>query len=150
MKCKCCSKEFEPKKEFHYISRDVAKTGLAALSGGDETKLFDTFDCPNCGCQNVFGERKRTAFVESALKAYDGENIAVEIKDCKPLPSCFGRHDECWEDCELSGSCMNETRTQATEETTCDKCDGRNAGECDCTLEHESKEVCSNESEAKF
>lgn len=82
MKCKCCSKEFEPKKKIHYISRDVTRTGLAALRGGDEATLFDTFDCPNCGCQNVFGERKRTAFEEGILKAYDTENIVAEIKNC--------------------------------------------------------------------
>lgn len=150
MKCKCCNKEFEPKRELHYISRDVAKTGLAALGGEDEVKLFDAFDCPNCGCQNIFGERRRAVFEEGTLEVDDTENVVVEIKNCKPLPSCFGRHDECWEDCELSGSCMNETRVQATKETTCSECNGRNAGECDCTLERESEEACSNESEAKF
>lgn len=87
MKCKCCNKEFEPKKELHYISRDVTKTGLAALSSGSECKYYDTFDCPECGCQNVFGERKRTVFEESNLKAYD-DVVGLDLgntEECKEV-----------------------------------------------------------------
>lgn len=86
IKCKCCNKEFEPKKELHYISRDVAKTGLVALGGGDECKYYDTFDCPECGCQNILGERKRTVFEESILKACD--DVVVDLsntKECKEV-----------------------------------------------------------------
>lgn len=35
-----------------------------------EAKIYDTFDCPQCGCQNVMGERKRSLYM--------GENIKEE------------------------------------------------------------------------
>ena len=61
-KCKICGKDFELNKEGHYIARDTEKqTGAfaALVSHDDESKLYDTFDCPFCGCQNVIQERKR-------------------------------------------------------------------------------------------
>ena len=60
MKCNVCGTVFPAIRERHYISRDNSKTGLAAaLSSTDETALFDTYDCPNCGCQVVAQPRKR-------------------------------------------------------------------------------------------
>ena len=48
-------------KERHYISRDNGKSGLAVAFGSEpEEKLYDTFDCPSCGCQIAVQERKRT------------------------------------------------------------------------------------------
>lgn len=36
------------------------KSGLAVAFGSEpEEKLYDTFDCPSCGCQIVVQERKR-------------------------------------------------------------------------------------------
>lgn len=58
--CKICGLEFGLHIEDHYISRDGERTGLVAAIGPEnESKLFDTFDCPECGCQNVIQERKR-------------------------------------------------------------------------------------------
>ena len=60
IECKICGCEFNPILERHYISRSEGKTGFAANFGtNDETKLFDTFDCPQCGCQSVAQQRKR-------------------------------------------------------------------------------------------
>lgn len=60
LKCKICGTEFLPNKDKHYISRDGGKTGLAASFGSnDEEGLYDSFDCPICGCQIVAQERKR-------------------------------------------------------------------------------------------
>lgn len=59
-KCKVCNKEFELQKKDHYIARDAGKSGLAALTGGNEETLYDTFDCPHCGCQNIMQEHKRS------------------------------------------------------------------------------------------
>ena len=59
IKCKVCACEFIPEKNEHYISRDEIKTGLTTIVGGLEEKLYDTFDCPQCGCQMVIQERKR-------------------------------------------------------------------------------------------
>lgn len=60
IKCKVCGCEFNPTIEKHYISRDCGKTGVvAAFQSNLEEKLYDTFDCPECGCQVVAQERKR-------------------------------------------------------------------------------------------
>lgn len=60
MKCKICACEFVPDARYHYISRDAGPTGLASSFGShDEPTLYDSFDCPDCGCQIIVGERKR-------------------------------------------------------------------------------------------
>lgn len=59
IKCKVCEYEFDAVKSSHYISREDGKYGLSAISGGYESKIYDTFDCPVCGCQVVIQERKR-------------------------------------------------------------------------------------------
>ena len=60
LKCKICGAEFPAIKERHYICRDGGKIGLsAALGSNDEEKIYDSFDCPMCGCQVVAQERKR-------------------------------------------------------------------------------------------
>lgn len=59
IKCKVCGNEFAPNVDSHYVSRDKAVTGFKAISGSEEVTLYDTFDCPYCGCQAVVGERKR-------------------------------------------------------------------------------------------
>lgn len=60
-KCKCtvCGQQFPLQIGGHYISRDDGKTGMVTLFKDDESHLYDTFDCPNCGCQNVVQNRKR-------------------------------------------------------------------------------------------
>ena len=61
LKCKICGTEFPAIKEGHYICRDAGKIGLsAALGSKDEEKIYDSFDCPMCGCQVVAQDRKRT------------------------------------------------------------------------------------------
>lgn len=60
LRCKVCGCEFDTTVENHYISRDNGKTGLAAGFGViEEECLYDSFDCPKCGCQIVTQERKR-------------------------------------------------------------------------------------------
>lgn len=60
LECKVCGCKFNAVAENHYISRDNGKTGLASAFGiNDEEGLYDTFDCPMCGCQVVAKERKR-------------------------------------------------------------------------------------------
>lgn len=60
LKCKICGCEFNAVKETHYITRDNGKIGIAAaLESKPEGVLFDTFDCPACGCQITAQERKR-------------------------------------------------------------------------------------------
>lgn len=73
IKCKICECEFNPIIEKHYISRDDGKTGLiTAFQSNSEEKLYDTFDCPACGCQAIAQERKRT-YVPCALDEEEAE-----------------------------------------------------------------------------
>ena len=52
LECKICGCKFNAVEERHYISRDNGKSGLAVAFGSEpEEKLYDTFDCPSCGCQ---------------------------------------------------------------------------------------------------
>ena len=59
IKCKICEHEFAPVIDEHYVSRDDGVAGLAAAFRNPEGKHYDTFDCPNCGCQVIVQERKR-------------------------------------------------------------------------------------------
>lgn len=60
IECKICGCEFNPIIERHYVSRDEGKSGvMAVFASHPEEKLYDTFDCPECGCQAVVQERKR-------------------------------------------------------------------------------------------
>lgn len=61
-KCKVCGVEFALIAINHYVARDFGKTGglIASLNGSTEGMLYDAFDCPHCGCQNIMQERKRT------------------------------------------------------------------------------------------
>ena len=59
MDCKVCGKPFMLDKSNHYISIDNEVTGISNAIRKEEVNLYDTFDCPHCGCQNVVGERKR-------------------------------------------------------------------------------------------
>lgn len=57
--CKVCGAELTLTKRNCYISRDEVKTGLSTIAGGLEETIYDTFDCQECGCQNIMQERKR-------------------------------------------------------------------------------------------
>ena len=59
MKCKVCGKVFGLYKENHYISKDDEVTGVSTVMRKEEVPIYDTFDCPFCGCQNVVNNRKR-------------------------------------------------------------------------------------------
>lgn len=59
IKCKVCGCEFTPVVDKHYIARDNGISGLSAMVKSNEEKLYDSFDCPACGCQIITQERKR-------------------------------------------------------------------------------------------
>lgn len=50
LECKICGTKFNAIIERHYI---------AAFGSTAEESLYDTFDCPMCGCQVIAKERKR-------------------------------------------------------------------------------------------
>lgn len=56
--CQCCGATFTPTKEQHYIVKD-ATPGKVLLMTAAEPKQYDAFDCPQCGCQIIVGERLR-------------------------------------------------------------------------------------------
>lgn len=106
-KCKVCGKEFELKLENHYVSRDNQPTGLAVLAGSKESSLYDTFDCPFCGCQNTVNQRKRMIYYEEEYEPYEEESKEEteeyepyeEEEDCDEEEDC-GFYDD-REDCEV-------------------------------------------------
>ena len=55
MKCKICGKRFKIMKENRYLATEkVAPFGtLTKLP-----KVFEAFDCPHCGCQNIVNTRE--------------------------------------------------------------------------------------------
>lgn len=73
-KCKICGVEFALIAINHYVARDFGKTGglVASLGGETEGMLYDAFDCPHCGCQNIIQERKRI-FLQSSDVVEDAE-----------------------------------------------------------------------------
>lgn len=59
IKCKICGCEFVPVIDKHYIARDNGESGMATVFKRIEGNMYDTFDCPACGCQIIAQERKR-------------------------------------------------------------------------------------------
>lgn len=58
VQCLCCGHVFSPDKEMRYTARDN-KPGQQLFAVCAETKQYDAFDCPQCGCQIIAGERLR-------------------------------------------------------------------------------------------
>jgi transcription elongation factor Elf1 len=50
MICKVCGRYFRAKKEDKY-EVTVVPEGLRVLT--EQTKTYECFDCPKCGCQNI-------------------------------------------------------------------------------------------------
>ena len=97
LKCKVCECEFIPEKKEHYVSRDEVKIGFSSLAGGMEEKIYDTFDCPQCGCQNVVGGRKRELYMGEIIENLEAisKNLEQEPfinKPCVSEKSC--EHDK--------------------------------------------------------
>ena len=61
LKCKICGTEFSAIKGKRYTGRDSGITGglEQAFKGSQEGKLYDCFNCPECGCQVIAQERKK-------------------------------------------------------------------------------------------
>lgn len=51
-KCRACGFKFRLEKENRYLSK---KSTSAIGSLAEKPIIFETFDCPNCGCQNIVG-----------------------------------------------------------------------------------------------
>lgn len=55
MICKVCKKFFIPRKENKYV---VIQTpaGISVLT--ERARIYEAFDCPRCGCQNIVNTRE--------------------------------------------------------------------------------------------
>lgn len=78
IKCKVCGYEFMPVAIKHYISRDNDYEGLAAAFKKEEAKLYDTFDCPYCGCQVIAQERKRIDTLQESVPFLIDEPVLID------------------------------------------------------------------------
>ncbi len=66
-------------KSKRYTARGSVTTGLAAAFSGEEPKLYDAFDCPECGCQIIMQPRLSATDVwETTLHA---ENVDLTALD---------------------------------------------------------------------
>lgn len=84
-KCNVCGRDFELLKSLHYISRDegVVLSGFSALAGSKENEpnIYDSFDCPYCGSQNIIQKRKRIFFGEmSNIQEMIDSSIAKQVE----------------------------------------------------------------------
>lgn len=68
LKCKICGFDYSPMINEHYVSRDNGESGLTSVIKKTEGNLYDTFDCPVCGCQIIAQERKRV-YNETIIEA---------------------------------------------------------------------------------
>lgn len=64
LNCKICGSTFPAVRQNHYVSRDNGESGLNTLFRASESPLYDTFDCPMCGCQVIVQSRKRVVLSE--------------------------------------------------------------------------------------
>ena len=76
IKCRVCGHEFQPVIKNHYVSRDDDRTGVATVISKDEGHLYDSFDCPACGCQYLAQERKRV-YIPCIEVEEEGEDEAI-------------------------------------------------------------------------
>ena len=60
LKCKICGTEFPAIDLRHYIAREITLSGgiAQAFNGEQESREYDCYDCPQCGCLVIAQERK--------------------------------------------------------------------------------------------
>ena len=103
--CVVCGRDFPLTTEEHYISKEPGKTGIAAVAGGTAPMLWDSFDCPHCGCQNNMQHRYRLTdnFGQDYPLNYDEDNEDANDAPVCNFPSggeCYCK-DICGPDCEF-------------------------------------------------
>lgn len=86
--CKVCGRDFPLLAEEHYVSKDVRLTGFAGLAGGTEPKIWDSFDCPHCGCQNRLQQRNRLTDIMGQDYPYDDNEDEEESCCCCGSDAC--------------------------------------------------------------
>lgn len=54
MKCCYCKRRFSLKSQNRYLSAEATSLSNAFNGGG---AMYDSFDCPHCGCQHRIAQR---------------------------------------------------------------------------------------------
>ena len=54
MKCCYCKRRFSLKSQIHYLSAEPTSISNVFNGGG---AVYDSFDCPHCGCQHRIAQR---------------------------------------------------------------------------------------------
>lgn len=91
--CPVCHAEFIPAIDGHYVARNNTSTGLVTVIKGDESALWDAFDCPACGSQAVTRRRLRSVSLddtenedtESEVESEDTEGADAETEDAEEV-----------------------------------------------------------------
>lgn len=103
-KCGICGHMFPLMADKHYISRDDGQVGVVAMFKSlPEDQLYDTFDCPNCGCQCVVQKRKRalceSVLLEETVETEEQVEGQMEIQTESEEPDCMGYHQNYIQKC---------------------------------------------------
>lgn len=71
MKCKVCSRRFKLNKRNKYL---IEKSG-GLLACALPKEIYEAFDCPRCGCQNIVNIREVMIYGEKIIcgEEADGE-----------------------------------------------------------------------------
>lgn len=107
--CKVCGRDFALIAEEHYVARGLEKGAVSVLVSGNEPELFDAFDCPHCGCQNVMQKRQRDFEEEFEIEIMEEDCCMEEHGDCdgckhedkkigdEPCIYCKKSYKDCYE-----------------------------------------------------
>ena len=68
--CKVCGFEITPVSQMRYTA--VENKGISSAFTGN--RMFDAFDCPVCGCQNIVGERYEIEDPKSVSCELEGQD----------------------------------------------------------------------------
>lgn len=79
--CKICESTFIPTIDKHYTSKDNGESGLSTVFKHVEGNLYDTFDCPVCGCQMIAQERKRKYVECTSVENTEESNEEKEVEN---------------------------------------------------------------------
>lgn len=88
--CKVCGRDFPLIAENNYVVRENGRRGLQTVVSDYEEKMFNAFDCPHCGCQNVVAVFMRPVTIDDFCPA-DGDCNDCDHHHCE---NCEANHGE--------------------------------------------------------
>lgn len=96
MKCKICGVDLILTKDNHYtafVERDGFSSPFVIGAHRPDRKLvlYDCFDCPACGCQNIIQERKYTFDPETYSETEPNPVHSVYFKSEREADKFLGR-----------------------------------------------------------